>query len=121
MSHHSHLPHLPSIHFSGVNSSPRPGIAPHSPNSSSQPLCLPGDPRPCTGKTPLPFTDLNHSYQGQEQHIKSTSFQGTDDWNTPRKSWLSKVGSPSSRIDRTNFSNEKTISKLEYSSFNIRY
>ncbi|XP_070235681.1 acylphosphatase-2 isoform X5 [Bos mutus] len=38
-----------------------------------------------------------------------------------RKSWLSKVGSPSSRIDRTNFSNEKTISKLEYSSFNIRY
>ena len=49
MSHHSHLPHLPSINFSGVNSSPRPGIAPHSPNSSSQPLCLPGDPRPCTG------------------------------------------------------------------------
>ncbi|XP_019825702.2 acylphosphatase-2 isoform X1 [Bos indicus] len=72
-------------------------------------------------KTPLPFTDLSHPYQGQEQHIKSTSFQGTDDWNTPRKSWLSKVGSPSSRIDRTNFSNEKTISKLEYSSFNIRY
>ncbi|MXQ82516.1 hypothetical protein E5288_WYG009815 [Bos mutus] len=41
--------------------------------------------------------------------------------NTGQKSWLSKVGSPSSRIDRTNFSNEKTISKLEYSSFNIRY
>nr|XP_055096423.1 acylphosphatase-2 isoform X3 [Symphalangus syndactylus]XP_055096424.1 acylphosphatase-2 isoform X3 [Symphalangus syndactylus]XP_055096425.1 acylphosphatase-2 isoform X3 [Symphalangus syndactylus] len=38
-----------------------------------------------------------------------------------RKSWLSKVGSPSSRIDRTNFSNEKTISKLEYSNFSIRY
>ncbi|EAX00157.1 acylphosphatase 2, muscle type, isoform CRA_d [Homo sapiens] len=37
------------------------------------------------------------------------------------KSWLSKVGSPSSRIDRTNFSNEKTISKLEYSNFSIRY
>ncbi|XP_027411082.1 acylphosphatase-2 isoform X1 [Bos indicus x Bos taurus] len=72
-------------------------------------------------KTPLPFTDLSHPYQGQEQHIKSTSFQGTDDWNAPRKSWLSKVGSPSSRIDRTNFSNEKTICKLEYSSFNIRY
>ncbi|XP_072598263.1 acylphosphatase-2 isoform X3 [Vulpes vulpes] len=36
-------------------------------------------------------------------------------------SWLSKVGSPSSRIDRTNFSNEKTISKLEYSNFSIRY
>nr|XP_037862863.1 acylphosphatase-2 isoform X2 [Chlorocebus sabaeus] len=38
-----------------------------------------------------------------------------------RKSWLSKIGSPSSRIDRTNFSNEKTISKLEYSNFSIRY
>ncbi|XP_070334470.1 acylphosphatase-2 isoform X2 [Odocoileus virginianus] len=72
-------------------------------------------------KTPLPFTDLSHPYQGQEQHIKSTSFQGTDDWNPPRKSWLSKIGSPSSRIDRTNFSNEKTISKLEYSNFSIRY
>ncbi|XP_077771520.1 acylphosphatase-2 isoform X2 [Canis aureus] len=36
-------------------------------------------------------------------------------------SWLSKVGSPSSRIDRTNFSNEKTISKVEYSNFSIRY
>uniref|UniRef100_A0A8C6CRV8 Acylphosphatase n=1 Tax=Moschus moschiferus TaxID=68415 RepID=A0A8C6CRV8_MOSMO len=72
-------------------------------------------------KTPLPFTDLSHPYQAQEQHIKSTSFQRTDDWNTPRKSWLSKVGSPSSRIDRTNFSNEKTISKLDYSNFSIRY
>ncbi|KAL6031042.1 hypothetical protein STEG23_021454 [Scotinomys teguina] len=38
-----------------------------------------------------------------------------------RKAWLSKVGSPSSRIDRTDFSNEKTISKLEYSNFSIRY
>nr|XP_019825702.1 PREDICTED: acylphosphatase-2 isoform X1 [Bos indicus] len=36
-------------------------------------------------KTPLPFTDLSHPYQGQEQHIKSTSFQGTDDWNTPQE------------------------------------
>ncbi|KAM9721027.1 acylphosphatase-2 isoform 2-T2 [Dama dama] len=72
-------------------------------------------------KTPLPFTDLSHPYQGQEQHMKNTSFQETDDWSTPRKSWLSKIGSPSSRIDRTNFSNEKTISKLEYSNFSIRY
>ena len=31
ISHHSLLPHLPSIHFSAVNSSPRLGIAPHSP------------------------------------------------------------------------------------------
>ena len=33
-----------SIHVCPVNSSPRPWIAPQSPNSSSQPLCLPGEP-----------------------------------------------------------------------------
>ncbi|XP_072713677.1 acylphosphatase-2 isoform X2 [Ciconia boyciana] len=38
-----------------------------------------------------------------------------------QKSWLSKVGSPSSRIDRTNFSNEKEISKLDFSGFSTRY
>ncbi|KAK2520257.1 Acyp2 [Columba guinea] len=38
-----------------------------------------------------------------------------------KKSWLSKVGSPSSRIDRTNFSNEKEISKLDFSGFSTRY
>ena len=38
---------LPSICLSTVNSIPRPGIAPHSPNSSSQPLGPPGDPHPC--------------------------------------------------------------------------
>ncbi|RMC08026.1 hypothetical protein DUI87_15498 [Hirundo rustica rustica] len=38
-----------------------------------------------------------------------------------RKSWLSKVGSPSSRIDKTNFSNEKEISKLDFLDFNTRY
>ena len=32
------LPHIPLIHLSAVNSSPCPGIAPQSPNSSSQPL-----------------------------------------------------------------------------------
>ncbi|XP_045740953.1 acylphosphatase-2 isoform X14 [Mirounga angustirostris] len=47
--------------------------------------------------------------QGPEEKVNSMMF------------WLSKVGSPSSRIDRTNFSNEKTISKLEYSNFSIRY
>ena len=48
ISHHDLLPHIPSIHLSAVNSSPRPGIAPQSLNSSSQPLHLPGDlcPRP---------------------------------------------------------------------------
>ncbi|XP_070803714.1 acylphosphatase-2 isoform X1 [Pituophis catenifer annectens] len=37
------------------------------------------------------------------------------------KAWLTSVGSPSSRIDRTNFSNEKEISKLEFSGFITRY
>ncbi|XP_038407199.1 acylphosphatase-2 isoform X5 [Canis lupus familiaris] len=47
--------------------------------------------------------------------------QGPEDKVNSMMSWLSKVGSPSSRIDRTNFSNEKTISKVEYSNFSIRY
>ena len=49
ISHHDLLPHIPSIHLFGVNSSPRPGIAPQSLNSSSQPLRLPGDQRSCPG------------------------------------------------------------------------
>ena len=47
-SHHKFLPHIPWIPLSTVNSSPRPGIAPQSLNSSSQ-LRLPGDPLPCPG------------------------------------------------------------------------
>ncbi|XP_077771526.1 acylphosphatase-2 isoform X7 [Canis aureus] len=47
--------------------------------------------------------------------------QGPEEKVNSMMSWLSKVGSPSSRIDRTNFSNEKTISKVEYSNFSIRY
>ena len=43
ISHHSLLPHIPSIHLSTVNSSPLPRIAPQFVNSSSQPLHLPGD------------------------------------------------------------------------------
>ncbi|XP_006880984.1 PREDICTED: acylphosphatase-2 [Elephantulus edwardii] len=47
--------------------------------------------------------------------------QGPEERVNSMKSWLSKVGSPSSRIDRTNFSNEKAISKLDYTNFSIRY
>ena len=47
ISHHSLLPHIPSICLSTVNSSPHPGIAPQSPKSSFQPLHLPGDLHPC--------------------------------------------------------------------------
>ena len=42
ISHHSLLPHIPLICLSSVNSSPRPGIAPQSLNSSSQLLCFQG-------------------------------------------------------------------------------
>ena len=50
-SHHNLLPHIPSIHLFTVNSSLRPGTSPQSPNSTSQPLHLPGDlhPRPGYG------------------------------------------------------------------------
>ena len=49
VSHHDLLPHIPSICLSTVNSSPRPGIAPQSLNSSSQLLRLPGDQYSCPG------------------------------------------------------------------------
>ena len=49
ISNHSLLPHIPSVCLSTVNSSPHPGIAPQSLNSSSQLLHLPGDLRPCLG------------------------------------------------------------------------
>lgn len=38
-----------------------------------------------------------------------------------RKVWLSKVGSPSSRIDHAEFSNERDIPKLEIHGFGTRY
>ncbi|KAL9958075.1 hypothetical protein ACROYT_G035043 [Oculina patagonica] len=36
------------------------------------------------------------------------------------KKWLKETGSPKSRIDRCEFKNERTISKLEFSNFSIR-
>ncbi|XP_054975689.1 acylphosphatase-2 isoform X2 [Sorex araneus] len=47
--------------------------------------------------------------------------QGPEEKVDNMKTWLSKVGSPSSRIDRANFTNEKNITKLDYSNFSIRY
>ena len=47
ISHLDLLPHIPSVHLSTINRSPHPGIALQSPNSSSQPLHLPWDLRPC--------------------------------------------------------------------------
>jgi len=37
------------------------------------------------------------------------------------KTWLQKVGSPSSKIDRVEFRNEKEISGIEYSHFEVRH
>uniref|UniRef100_A0A5F9DDX9 Acylphosphatase-2 n=1 Tax=Oryctolagus cuniculus TaxID=9986 RepID=A0A5F9DDX9_RABIT len=75
-----------------------------------------------------PYTEGEAKKIGVVGWVKNTSkgtvtgqVQGPEDKVNSMKSWLSKVGSPSSRIDRTNFSNEKTISKLEYSNFSIRY
>ncbi|NXH43302.1 ACYP2 protein, partial [Dicaeum eximium] len=78
---------------------------------------------------------LLHGYTEQEAKklgvvgwVKNTSqgtvtgqVQGPEEKVNEMKSWLSKVGSPSSRIDKTSFSNEKEISKLDFSDFNTRY
>ncbi|XP_018606227.1 acylphosphatase-2-like [Scleropages formosus] len=47
--------------------------------------------------------------------------QGPTDKVREMKVWLSKVGSPSSRIDRAVFSNERDIPKLEMRGFGTRY
>ncbi|OCT79286.1 acylphosphatase-2 isoform X2 [Xenopus laevis] len=47
--------------------------------------------------------------------------QGPEEKVNSMKAWLSKVGSPSSRINRTDFNDEKEIPKLQYNGFNTRY
>ncbi|XP_041837711.1 acylphosphatase-2-like isoform X2 [Melanotaenia boesemani] len=47
--------------------------------------------------------------------------QGPVDKVNEMKLWLKNIGSPSSRIDRATFSNEKDISKLELHGFSTRY
>ena len=59
--HHNLLPHIPSICPSTVNSSPHPGTAPQSLNSSFQLLHLPGDLCPCTGYV-WPWQGLSDSH-----------------------------------------------------------
>ena len=49
ISHHSLLPHIPSIHLSAVSSSPHPRIALQSQNSSSRLMHLPGGQCSCLG------------------------------------------------------------------------
>ncbi|NXM77864.1 ACYP2 protein, partial [Serilophus lunatus] len=78
--------------------------------------------------TPNQYTEEEARKLGVVGWVKNTSqgtvtgqVQGPEDKVNAMKSWLSKVGSPSSRIDRTNFSNEKEISKLDFSGFSTRY
>ncbi|XP_073410023.1 acylphosphatase-2 [Dendrobates tinctorius] len=47
--------------------------------------------------------------------------QGSEEKVNSMKAWLSKVGSPSSRIDRTDFSNEKEIPSLQFTGFSTKY
>ncbi|KAI1896971.1 hypothetical protein AGOR_G00100410 [Albula goreensis] len=47
--------------------------------------------------------------------------QGPSNKVQQMKAWLSKVGSPSSRIDRAEFTNERDIPKLEIRGFGTRY
>ncbi|XP_017600804.1 PREDICTED: acylphosphatase-2 [Corvus brachyrhynchos] len=74
------------------------------------------------------YTEQEAKKLGVVGWVKNTSqgtvtgqVQGPEEKVNKMKSWLSKVGSPSSRIDKTNFSNEKEISKLDFSDFNTRY
>ncbi|XP_051274440.1 acylphosphatase-2-like isoform X2 [Dicentrarchus labrax] len=47
--------------------------------------------------------------------------QGPADMVEEMKVWLSKEGSPTSRITRASFSNQRTIDKLELSGFKTRF
>ncbi|XP_049900114.1 acylphosphatase-2-like [Epinephelus moara] len=47
--------------------------------------------------------------------------QGPWDKVNDMKAWLRSIGSPSSRIDRAVFSNERQIAKLEIHGFSTRY
>nr|XP_029131489.1 acylphosphatase-2-like isoform X2 [Labrus bergylta] len=47
--------------------------------------------------------------------------QGPADMVEEMKVWLSKEGSPSSRITRASFTNQRSIDKLELSGFKTRF
>ncbi|NXY85288.1 ACYP2 protein, partial [Alcedo cyanopectus] len=80
------------------------------------------------GRVQGKYTEEEARKLGVVGWVKNTSqgtvtgqVQGPEDKVNAMKSWLSKVGSPSSRIDRTNFSNEKEIPKLDFTGFSTRY
>ena len=70
VSHHDLLPHIPSTRRAAVSSIPHPGVAPHSPKSSSQPLRLPGDQPSCPGYVRLQQGLFNsHSIQSATDRL----------------------------------------------------
>lgn len=54
-----------------------------------------------------------------EQGTVTGIAQGPQDKVKVMKDWLEKEGSPESRVDRAEFKNERTISKLEFESFTV--
>ena len=46
--------------------------------------------------------------------------QGPEDKIKKLKEWLKKTGSPKSRIDKAEFKNEKEVTKLEFTAFDVR-
>uniref|UniRef100_A0A3Q0RWS5 Acylphosphatase-like domain-containing protein n=1 Tax=Amphilophus citrinellus TaxID=61819 RepID=A0A3Q0RWS5_AMPCI len=74
------------------------------------------------------YTEDHGSSLGLSGWVKNTrqgtvigQVQGPRDKVSDMKHWLKSVGSPSSRIDRAVFSNEREISKLEIRGFTTRY
>ncbi|KAK2551564.1 Acylphosphatase-2 [Acropora cervicornis] len=70
------------------------------------------------------LTALEHSLAGWVMNTSHKTvvgqLQGKKASVRLMKKWLKETGSPKSRIDRCKFSNEKTISSLEFSTFTIR-
>ncbi|XP_023680721.2 acylphosphatase-2-like [Paramormyrops kingsleyae] len=64
---------------------------------------------------------LNGWVKNTRQGTVVGQVQGPSEKVSEMKVWLSKVGSPSSRIDRAVFSNERDISKLDFKGFFTRY
>ncbi|XP_067288519.1 acylphosphatase-2 isoform X4 [Pseudorasbora parva] len=76
----------------------------------------------------LQYTEEEGKKLGVTGWVKNTrqgtvvgQVQGPPEKVTEMKYWLSNVGSPSSRIDRAQFSNERDIPKLEIRGFGTRY
>uniref|UniRef100_A0A8C4HTJ7 Acylphosphatase 2 n=1 Tax=Dicentrarchus labrax TaxID=13489 RepID=A0A8C4HTJ7_DICLA len=78
--------------------------------------------------TPQQYTEKEGLRLGLVGWVKNTysgtvvgQVQGPADMVEEMKVWLSKEGSPTSRITRASFSNQRTIDKLELSGFKTRF